>query len=54
MENEYYSDEEENLSIHSSFAFFENNKLPKINGKKKVKKKNFGIILEKEKAEIMI
>ncbi len=50
MENEYYSDEEENLSIHSSFAFFENNKLPKINGKKKVKKKKFWNYFRKRKS----
>ena len=31
MENKYYSDEEEKISIHSNFAFFENNKLPKLN-----------------------
>ena len=29
MENDYYSDEEEDLSIHSSFANFSNNKLKK-------------------------
>ena len=45
MENDYYSDEEEDLSIHSSFANFSNNKLPKINKK---------LIIILEKAEIMI
>ena len=39
MENDYYSDEEEDLSIHSSFANFSNNKLPKINSQKKNKTK---------------
>ena len=41
MENKYYSDEEEKISIHSNFAFFENNKLPKLNWMKKDKKEKF-------------